>query len=213
MRKSVFSLFPVIFFFSLNQHVNGQSVFLDNEDGLYGDYGIISNSNLKGKVINGGYSYLGKYDIGFTYLHQKEDLESIFSAHFSVNIRDKKANVKSLGSVSFGMSAVENRMGVFGGLGYSFLFKFDKNLYFFPDIIGGFSILKLGNEMNRQIRVEPTLSLGASIAHENKFSYLYFGPGLVLTREATSFSISLGTIFKFANSSAKIDNQNENPSD
>jgi hypothetical protein len=177
---------------------SSQSIFLNGTDGFYGDYGKLSNNLSNSQLFNVGYSALGHYDLTFNYLDTGADnSEGILSGYLSIHIRNKNARLKSRGSVMLGMAAIESHLGFLLGFEGSAILDSGSNSYLAGDLGGGFSIFKVGEGNSAHIKVEPALSIGIILAHENRISVIYGRPALGFSREVFSVSLSLGIMFKF----------------
>ena len=193
-------IFLFIIFFSSHFKLEGQSIFLDNEDGFYVEYGQASNRLFNSKAASVGFIVYSKYEFEFTYLWPVDsNLKNALSLSFSFILQDKKIPIKSQGSIFLGMGATEGQISVLGGMGFSILFELENNLFFSPEMQGGFSASKIGESTDTHIQIIPVLSLGFSLSHENRISFLYFKPAIGISSEVKSISLEIGILFKLKN--------------
>lgn len=197
MNKKVY-IFSVIFIqYLFVQYSPAQTIFLDDIDGFYAYYSRYNNKLSNGWVIDGAYSIRAKYDIGFAFTnYEAEEIDDSWSAYFSLNIRDRNMPIRSLGTISIGITSVEKEVGFLLGLGFSALFPLDQEYSLAPDIGGGFSTFKLGESVNPYYHLEPSLGMGVSLSYETKLCFIFVRPGLSFSREVRSYLFSVGFVIK-----------------
>jgi hypothetical protein len=197
MIKKAYIFYVIIIQFLLVQYSLSQTVFLDDMDGFYAYYSRYNNKISNGWVIYGAYSIRAKYDIGFAFTnYDAEEIDDSFLAYFALNVRDRNVPIRSLGTISIGVTSVEGEVGYLLGLGFSALFPIDQEYSLAPDIGGGFSTFKFGESTNTYYHLEPSLGMGLSLSYETKLGFFFIRPGLSFSREVRSYLLSAGFVIK-----------------